>query len=198
MRLPAFGMLIAACLFPACADAALLRATRPGVMCSSPAALAQLSLPDGSSRTAGSDAPPSVVAIARAGGCTDFPAGNIVILQTARRNTSIVRSDTLTGDGVLDTFYVANIDYVPYVPPSDPYMDAIRAQCPARLETFAVLGVPSYEFIESLGQPVREQILKTIDDTCGGAPACTRNQQVVEIDKRRLDPQWISFVCRHP
>ena len=67
----------------------------------------------------------------------------------------------------------------------------------ARLELFGVLGVPSYEFIESLSQPVREQILKTIDDTCGGAPACSCNQQVVEIDKRHLDPQWISFVCRH-
>ena len=176
MRFSVLGMLIAACLFPASADAALLRATRPGVMCSSPEALAKLSLPDGSSRTAGSDAPPSVVAIARAGGCTDFPAGNIVMLQTARKNTSIVRSDTLTGDGVLDSFYVANIDYLPYIPPPDPSMDAIRAQCPARLETFAVLGVPSYDFIESLSRPVREQILKTIDDTCGGAPGCTRNQ----------------------
>ncbi len=167
-------------------------------MCSSPAALAELSLPDGSSRTAGSDVPPSIVTIARAGGCTEFPAGNIVILQAARRNTSIVRSDTLTGDGVLDTFYVANIDYVPYTPPPDPFMNAVRAQCPARIETFAVLGVPSYEFIEALGQPVREQILKTIDDTCGGASACSSNQQVVEIDKRGLAPQWISFVCRHP
>ncbi len=198
MRSVAFGILFLACLSPIGAEAALLKATRPGVMCVSPEALARLSLPDGSSRTARPDAPSSLVAVARAGGCAEFPGGNVVILQTARKNTSIVRSDTLTGDGVLDTFYVANIDYAPYTPPPDPFMDAIRAQCPARLETLAVLGVPSYDFIESLSRPVREQIHKTVDDACGGAPGCTEHEQVVEIDKRHLEPQWVGFVCRHP
>lgn len=179
---------------PAKAD--LLRAVRPGVMCASADSLAKLSLPDGSSRTAAPNASPALQAIARAGNCVDFPAGNIVILLTARRNTSVVRSDSLTGDGVLETFIVPNIDYAPYAPPRDEFDDAIRVRCPAKLEEVVVLGATTSGFVQSLPGPLREQIEKGVENECGGAPSCSSNQRAVEVSRHHLVQRWAEFTCR--
>ena len=181
---------------PARAD--MLRATRPGIMCTSADALAKLSLPDGSSRTAASNVPPAVEAIARAGNCVDFPVGNVVILLTRHNNTSIVRSDTLSGDGVLDTFIIPNIDYAPYSPPTDEWDSAIRTQCPAKLEKTIVLRDPLGNFLESLPKPLSDSIDKAVDDQCSGAGPCSRAQYTVEIGKRHLVQRWAAFMCRQP
>ncbi len=181
---------------PAKAD--LLRATRPGVMCTSPDALAKLSLPDGSSRTAAPNVPPAVEAIARAGNCVDFPAGNVVMLLTHHNNTSVVRSDTLSGDGVLDTYTIPNIDYAPYSPPADEWDNAIRAQCPAKLEETVVLRDPMDGFVASLPKPVSDSIDKAIDDQCGGAGPCSVAQRAAEVSKRHLVQRWAAFRCRQP
>ncbi len=179
---------------PAKAD--LLRAMRPGVMCTSADALAKLSLPDGSSRTAAPNVSPDVAATARTGGCVDFPVGNIVILLTRHNNTSIVRSDTLTGDGVLDTFIVPNIDYAPYSPPVDEFDNAIRARCPTKLDEVVVLRAPLGYFIESLPKATRDSIDKAIEDECQGAGPCSISQRAVEVSKRHLVQQWAAFTCR--
>ena len=181
---------------PAKAD--LLRATRPGVMCTSADALAKLSLPDGSSRTAASNVLPAVEAIARAGNCVDFPVGNVVMLLNHRNNTSVVRSDTLSGDGVLDTFIIPNIDYAPYSPPADEWNNAIRAQCPTKLDEIAVLRAPLGSFVASLPKPVSDSIDKAIDDQCGGAGPCSIVQRAVEVSKRHLVQRWAAFICRRP
>ncbi len=120
-------------------------------MCMSADALAKLSLPDGSSRGAGPNPSSAIGDIYRQGNCNDYPAGHIVILVKARRNTSIVRSDTLTGDGVMGTEFVANIDFKPYTTPHDSIDDTIRALCPARLEYYSALDVPAYGFIQTFG-----------------------------------------------
>ncbi len=180
------------------AKADLLQAVRPGVMCVSADALAKLSLPDGSSRTAAPNVSPAIQVIARDGNCVDFPASNVVILLTARKNTSIVRSDSLSGDGVLETYIIPNIDYAPYAPPHDAFDDAIRARCPAKLDELIVLRSPTYGFVASLPRPLREQIEKTVDDECGGAPACSSNQRAIEVDKHHLVQRWAEFMCQRP
>ena len=167
-------------------------------MCTSPDALAKLSLPDGSSRTAAANVAPAVQAIARAGNCVDFPVGNVVLLLTHRNNTSVVRSDTLSGDGVLDTFIIPNIDYAPYTPPADEWNTAIRAQCPTKLEETVLLRDPMDDFVASLPKPVGDAIDKGIEDECGGAAPCSRAQRATEISKRHLVQRWAAFRCRQP
>ena len=188
--------LLALTASPAKAD--LLKAVRTGVMCTSADALAKLALPDGSSRSAAADAPPSINAIAQAGGCIDFPAGNIVVVQAARKNTSIVRSDTLTGEGVLGTFIVPNIDYAPYAPPHDAFNDTIRARCPSKLEALAAETPPPSQFIASLPAPLRAEIDKAVDDACGSMGPCMTKQRIAEIGWRQLGQRWADFVCRAP
>ena len=186
-----------ACVLTSPARAALLQAVRPGAMCVSPDALARLTLPDGSSRTAARNPSPAAAAIARGGQCFDFFPGKTVILMNARRNTSIVRADP-SGDGVLVTVVVPSIDFVAHVPPHGGALDLVRAMCPSRLEAFDVLGVPASDFIQSLPRAVRDQIGKDTDDRCSGAPGCTDAAIEDEIGRRHLEQQRVAFACRHP
>jgi hypothetical protein len=179
------------------ARAELLQAIRPGVVCMSPGALAKLSLPDGSSRGAVPHPSSVIDDLYRQGDCNDYPAGHIVILVKARRNTSIVRSDTLTGDGVMGTEFVANIDYKPYTPPHDSIDDTIRALCPARLEYYSALDMPAYGFIQTLPPPIRDSIDNTVENECG-MMSCEIIDQVEEIEKRHLARRWIQYECYQP
>jgi len=179
---------------PARAD--LLRSTRAGIMCTSADALSKLSLNDGSSRTSASNVSPAVQAIARAGRCVDFPAGNVVILLTRHNNTSVVRSDTLSGDGVLDTFIVPNIDYAPYSPPPDEFDNAMRSQCPSKFDEVLVLRAPTYGFVASLPKGIRDDIEKSVESKCEGAPACSSAQRAAEVSTRHLVQRWAAFMCR--
>ena len=189
----ALGMAVA----PA-AHADLLRSTKPGVMCRSADALAKLSRPDGSSPTVDATPSPAVQAIADAGGCNNFRPGTVVILVNARRNTSIVRADSQTGDGVLDTFFVPNVDYAPYTPPHTVFNDTVRARCPAKLDEFMALDPPSMDFVASLPAPVRAGIEQAVDNVCSAYIPCIREQRAVQIGKRNLDQRWAEFDCRQP
>ena len=171
-------------------------------MCRSADALAKLSRPDGSSPTVDAIPSPAVQAIADAGGCNNFRPGTVVILMNARRNTSVVRADSQadsqTGDGVLDTFIVPNIDYAPYTPPHTVFNDTIRARCPAKLDEFMALDPPSMDFVASLPPVVRAGIEKAVQDACAEYIPCIREQRAVQIGKRNLDQRWAEFDCRRP
>lgn len=94
------------------AMAADLIATKPSVMCTSTQALAQLTLPDGNSRTHGDTATPAQIAEAQTGGCVDIQPGMTVSVQTARKNTSVV-SYQRPGSNAQETFVIPNVDFVP-------------------------------------------------------------------------------------
>ncbi len=197
MRLKPIGLaaLLAVTASPARAD--LLRARRASVMCASAGALARLGLPAGGSQDVGDHVPPAIAKIARDGNCTDFPEGSIVILQKARKHTSIVRSDSLSGDGVMIEALVANIDFAPYAPPHDVFYDAIRDRCADLLDGVAAEDAPVSDFIASLPTPLRTSIENAVGEDCGSVDSCWRDR-VTEIDQRHLDDRWARFLCAHP
>ena len=84
---------------PRTATADTIVATRPGVMCTSPDALARLTVPDGSSRSASPAARPGDLATKQQGGCIDIPLGALLSVQEARRQTSVVVFDPNDGSG---------------------------------------------------------------------------------------------------
>ena len=94
------------------AMAADLIATKPGVMCVSTQALAELTLPNGESRSHGDAATPAQLAEAQAGGCLDIQPGMTVSVQMAHKNTSVV-SYQRPGSATGETFVIPNIDFVP-------------------------------------------------------------------------------------
>ncbi len=94
------------------AIAADLIATKSGVMCTSTQALAQLTLPDGNSRSHGDTATPAQLAQAQAGGCVDIQPGMTVSVQAAHKNTSVV-SYQRPGSNAQETFVIPNVDFVP-------------------------------------------------------------------------------------
>jgi hypothetical protein len=93
---------------PAAADT--VTAIHPGVMCISSEALAKLTLPDGSSRTATAAPRPADLVIKQAGGCIDIRIGAHVTVITVRKNTSIVTFDPGDGQGSR-TFIAPSIDF---------------------------------------------------------------------------------------
>ena len=111
MRLRSGWVLAALAVWPA-AQAASVRlvATRPGLMCSGAWALAELTLPDGSSRAASKQARRDDALVKQRGGCVDFLPGTRVTLVIARFNTSVVT--VATQDGTAGTTVtVPNIDF---------------------------------------------------------------------------------------
>jgi hypothetical protein len=92
---------------PAWADD--LIAIKPGLLCVSSAALAKLTLPDGSSRTAQSEPSPADLALKQSGKCIDITIGMRVSLVTARHNTSIVTYSLARGQPQI--YVVPNIDF---------------------------------------------------------------------------------------
>lgn len=192
----ALAAVFTAVVLPARAE--LLRARQASAMCASAGALARLGMPGGGSRNIGDHVLPAVARIARDGNCIDFPEGNVVILEKARGHTSIVRSDSLSGDGVMIEVIVANIDYVPYVPPHSVFYDTIRAQCPGMLEGIAAEDPPREAFIDSLQPPLRASIGKVLEANCGPDGNCLRHNRAAEIERRHLDARWAGFLCANP
>ncbi|RAS39326.1 hypothetical protein BX591_101665 [Paraburkholderia bryophila] len=129
-------LLAAAGWFSTPAMAADLIATKPGVMCVSAQALAQLTLPNGESRSHGATATPEQLAQAQAGGCIDIQPGITVNVLTARKNTSVV-SYQRPGATTVETFVVPNIDFSPVF--TD---DAAASQPAAQKQTQAQTAAP--------------------------------------------------------
>ncbi|WGS48720.1 hypothetical protein LFL96_13115 [Paraburkholderia sp. D15] len=109
---PRIALLLAAGCIGTHAMAADLIATKSGVMCVSPQALAQLTLPNGESRSHGASATPEQLAQAQAGGCIDIQPGITVSVVSARKNTSVVTYQR-PGATARDTFVIPNIDFSP-------------------------------------------------------------------------------------
>jgi len=99
-------------LLPSLASAETLVAVRPGVMCESASALAQLTLPDGSSRSALQHPTAAALAMKEQGHCWNIGADAEVQLQKQRKNTSII---SVSGG----TYVVPNIDFEPVQPRKD-------------------------------------------------------------------------------
>jgi hypothetical protein len=112
------------------ATASDLIATKPGVMCVSTQALAELTLPSGESRSHGDAATPAQLAQAQAGGCLDIQPGMTVSVQTAHKNTSVV-SFQRPGAAASETFVIPNIDFVPVFAEGEED-DTAQAEKPAR------------------------------------------------------------------
>lgn len=85
-----------------------LVAVRPGLMCVSPDALAKLTLPDGSSRTARPNPSAADIATKLSGHCIDIRIGMHVTATVSHANTSVVLAD-----GKTQPFIVPNIDFQP-------------------------------------------------------------------------------------
>ncbi len=124
--------LAAVAAFLACPTMALaddLVASKQGLICKSPKALAALTLPDGSSRTQHSGASAKDNDIARAGGCFAIQIGQRVTAVERRANTSIVISKE-GSDSEPAQYIIPNIDFT-VGPPRGQLLT--RRRCPARL-----------------------------------------------------------------
>ena len=99
----------AACALTTSAPGETVVVIQPGVACASASALAALTLPDGSSRSARPKARPQYVAIASRGGCVPLRLGVQMTTTAIRRLTDIVAYDAGDGRGVRP-FYVPRID----------------------------------------------------------------------------------------
>ena len=179
------------------ARAEVWRAKHASVMCSSAGALAKLALPNGGSQASGDHVPPAITKIADAGGCIKFPAGQVVILEKNRGHTSIVRTDSGSGDGVMTDVLAANIDFAPYEPPHSPFYDTIRSRCPNLLDGIAAEDAPTNDFVQTLPPATRHVINQTAEDNCGTG-SCQTRTRADEIQKRHLEGQWASYLCAHP
>lgn len=136
-------LLAAAGWFSTQAMAADLIATKPGVMCVSAQALAQLTLPNGESRSHGATATPEQLAQAQAGGCIDIQPGITVNVLTARKNTSVV-SYQRPGSTTVETFVVPNIDFSPvFTDDAAASQPAAQTQAPASAPTPTPIQAPA-------------------------------------------------------
>jgi hypothetical protein len=106
-RIAIASLTLVSCSLPAMADDIV--AAKPGLICISSDALAHLTLPDGSSRTAQPNPSPADLALKQSGGCSDITIGMRVTVQNARHNTSIVTYAPPGGQAI--TAYVPNIDF---------------------------------------------------------------------------------------
>lgn len=123
--------------------AADMVATRPGVMCVSADALAKLTLPDGSSRSAVPRPRPEDLRTKAGGGCIDIPPRARVTVLEAFRMTSSVTFDPGDGGG-RRAFTVANVDFAPVGDPASapsPASPAAASPAAAVLASSARLGV---------------------------------------------------------
>ena len=163
-------------LLPGVAAAQSMVATRPGLMCVSPGALAALTLPDGSNRGASSRAHPDDEATKQAGHCIDIPPGARVTAQQRRINTSIVTFDP--GDGAR-SFIVPNIDFAVERPPGsearsapDPitaFFAALNQHCPTLGWDHADMrayGPPLEEAATSLTPPQHDALNGSVASEC--------------------------------
>lgn len=98
-----------ACALATSARSETVVVIRPGVACASASALAALTLPDGSSRSARPGPRPKYLAIASRGGCVPLRLGVQMTTMAIRKLTDIVAYDSGDGRG-MRAFYIPRID----------------------------------------------------------------------------------------
>ncbi|MFL9866949.1 hypothetical protein PQR67_22460 [Paraburkholderia fungorum] len=150
-----FSLLLAcAGMFGNQAMAADLIATQPGVMCTSAQALAQLTLPNGDSRSHDAAATAAQLALAQSGGCIDIQPGVTVSVQAARKNTSVV-TYRRPGSVTDETFVVPNIDFVPvFADDSDVAQTAVQVQAGSQRQ----VGVQASAVAAASGYRVAQRV----------------------------------------
>ncbi|MGI4793087.1 MAG: hypothetical protein ACRYG8_03175 [Janthinobacterium lividum] len=217
--------IIAACALTFCLIfttpglSAILIATRSGVMCSSPDALAKLTMPDGSSRSSSANARPEDLSAKQTGGCIEFEPGTQVTVVTSRKNTSFVTYDLGDGRG-LQQFIVPNIDFssaggsppapsshVPHWPDDDypplvgmnKLLTAVTKQCPQQGWTGHKLAEteigPWYDTVKPT--PAQNAAIERAEAGCEGIAgiACsTYTRFGVEVQVGYL-PQLLKTIC---
>ncbi len=184
------------------AGATLLKNVRPGVMCRSADALAKLTLPDGSSRSAGSNAPLAMKAMATAGGCVDLDGSGVIVLaKDIRKNTSIVSYVDYAGGGDgPQPYYVANVDFVPFAVPKNAFNDELARHCPDKLEPIfvsdnqAVLDI--MEGFEATLSPAVQKKITQVADRCEMGWRCNYVAGEEAFSKLGLDRQWADYLCQ--
>lgn len=121
---------------------------RPGIMCSSPQALATLTLPSGDSRTHRDTAIKRYLDIARLGDCHDLQLGRKISVVKEFRNTVIVSlEDQAAGHGLTNlTAPMIDFDPAPTLPTSEvaavPQDRAGETTPPPRPTSDAIMDVP--------------------------------------------------------
>ena len=194
-------ILIATCtltlLSPAPALADGLIATSPGLMCTSAAALAELTRPDGSGRTAYPDARPQDRDARQAGGCIDILPGTEVTVLHARKNTSVVSYDAHDGRGAR-SFTVPNIDFTPEAKPGDRFIGGTRPNWQDRLldrveaalkhNHLAPKNCVAYELMPPDPGPVPTsdtvRVAEATGGSCGGDPDIDHALFFVTVDRK--------------
>jgi hypothetical protein len=176
--------------YAASSQAATLVAVRPGLMCSSPDALARLTMHDGSSRTASARARPEDFDVKRQGGCIDIALGAHVILQEARRQTSIVLFDAEDGRGPR-SYIVPNIDFAPAAStPVAADTGCYRYNAPIKLSGRVSVGSAHGD-----GARARKTGLSSWQEIVLDRPICTRESpathEPAESNVRAVQPAWL-------
>lgn len=197
LRVLLLGLLLALPSPGARAD--VLVAVRPGVMCESAEALAHLTRPDGSSRSAMSSAEPRDLRIKAEGGCIDIPYGLRVEVKRAFHHTSTIIFDPRDGRGPRE-FTLPNIDFRPLpdtgyrfplsdramAPPSEPdsmdfFFSALEQACPEkdwRGAGRAMLRGPLGAALADTPAPVAAEN----GAACAqGGPRCTTDETIVAM-----------------
>jgi hypothetical protein len=202
LRAIAVGLLALCMALPwgEAAHAALLKAVRPGVMCSSAAALAKLTLHNGNSRSALPGASPRYRRIAAAGGCIALRKDMIVTAEAIRKNTSIVTYHPYDGIGE-GRFYVPNIDFVRFTPPDTIFYREIRRHCPRKLDGIYVydhidLADMQNLFIASLPKSMQDRIAASVHYSCKADQRCVYRAEARAESRLHLDARHADFLCR--
>jgi hypothetical protein len=181
------------------AHAALLKAVRPGVMCASAEALAELTLPDGNSRSAIRGALPKYKEAAKAGGCIAIGKNIVVATEAIRKNTSIVTYHSF--DSLKEgRFYVPNIDFVRFTPPDTVFYREIRRKCPRKLngiyvyDSIFLIDIQSL-FIATLPKGMQGQIFAAVKGACETDDPCDYKAIARKESELHLDARHADFLC---
>jgi hypothetical protein len=181
-----FRSLLLACLLLIASTASSwaddLVATKPGLVCVSADALARLTLPGGSSRTAQGNPTPADLALKQSGGCTDITIGMRVHVETARHNTSIVTYTAPDGQAV--TAYVPNIDFEDAVSPNDTAATSTLpvANAPKEVATSAPQALGNVVIVVSLRSSAMGQPLGSFENQYPGL-VCDSDSKTCDFEE---------------
>ena len=169
-------------------------------MCTSAEALAKLTLPDGSSRSALRGASPEYKRVAKAGGCVAIGKNIVVDTEAIRKNTSIVTYHPF--DSIEEgRFYVPNIDFVRFTPPDTVFYREIRRKCPRKLngiyvyDSIFLIDMQSL-FIATLPKLTQKRIFGAVKGACKADDPCGYKAIGQEESRLHLDASHADFLCK--